>query len=67
MPALQGTLEQSALFPAFWTLVAVGTFGAAGLGARIIRRRLPKSIAIVPHNLRAERTALRVLEEGQVG
>ena len=63
MPLLAATLERTALWPAFWGLVALGSFGTFGLGARLIRRRLPASIARAPHSLRNEREELRRLDE----
>lgn len=58
MPILQGVLERNALWPAFWTLVAVGSFGTLGLGARLIRSRLPRVIEATPAAMRRERRAL---------
>ena len=63
MPALRETLEANALLPAFWTLVAVGSFFAVGVGARLIRRRLPAAVAATPQAMRKERSDLRALEE----
>lgn len=58
MPALESTLARHSLWPAFWTLVAVGSFGAFAVGAIWIRRALPRSIAGAPHAMRRERADL---------
>ena len=55
MPALEGTLERNALWPAFWTLVAVGSFSVFGVGAWLIRRRLPDAVRATPAAMRADR------------
>ncbi len=44
MPVLASTLEQRALWPAFWGLVVVGTLVTVSVGARMIRRRLPGAV-----------------------
>lgn len=58
MPALEDVLERHALWPAFWTLVAVGSFSAGGIGAWLIRRRLPDAIRAAPQAMRQERAEL---------
>lgn len=44
MPRLSGFLEEAALWGAFWTLVGVASFVVIGLGAWLIRARLPAAI-----------------------
>ena len=58
MPLLQDVLERTALWPAFWALVAVGSFGTFAVGAFVIRRRLPGSIRSAPAAIRRERESL---------
>jgi uncharacterized membrane protein len=55
MPALEETLAQSELWPAFWTVVAIGSFGTMGLGAWQIRKRLPAAIRSTPQAMRRDR------------
>jgi len=55
MPPLAETLQQGALWPAFWTLVAVGSFGTMGFGAWQIRKRLPAAIKGTPQAMRRDR------------
>jgi uncharacterized membrane protein len=62
MPVLESTLERNALWPAFWVLVALGSFGTFGVGVALIRRRLPGSIASVPAVMRREREAVGTAE-----
>lgn len=55
MPAVEHRLERQALWPVFWSLVAVGSLAAIGTGAWLIRRRLPLAIARTPAAMRDER------------
>ncbi len=55
MPPLAGTLDQSALWPAFWTVVTVSSFATIGLGARQIRKRLPAALSNTPQAMKRER------------
>lgn len=63
MPALAGVLERSSMWPAFWTLVAVGSFGTFAVGAWVIRRRLPDAVRSTPAAIRREREELGTLAE----
>jgi uncharacterized membrane protein len=63
MPALEGALDRSALWPAFWTLVALGSLAAIGVGAWLIRTRLPAAVAGTPAAMRSERDELAVARE----
>lgn len=47
MPALAGELAGHALWPAFWILVAVGSFATAAAGAWLIRKWLRPAISKV--------------------
>lgn len=66
MPVAEEWLERSSLWPAFWTLVAVGSFLTMGAGWYFIRTRLARAIANTPAAIRAEREGLRqaAAEEG---
>jgi len=59
MPAIADVLEDGALWPAFWTLVAVGSFATFGAGAWWIYARLPATIAATPSSMRRELEELR--------
>lgn len=59
MPALAGTLRGTAMWPAFWAIVLVATFGVCGIGNWLIRTRLAGVVARTPQAMRAEREALR--------
>lgn len=59
MPAVEGVLERNALWPAFWTLVAVGSAATLAAGGWLIRRWLPDAVAATPAAMRGERDALR--------
>lgn len=43
---------------AFWASVAVATFLVVGVGARVIRKRLPAAVASTPEAMRRERASL---------
>lgn len=58
MPLLQDVLERNALWPAFWILVAVGSFGVFGVGAWLIRSNLMDAVRGTPAAMRAEQQAL---------
>lgn len=58
MPAAEQMLDTRNLWPAFWTLVAVGSFGTFALGWWIMRRTLPEAIRSTPAAIRAERDEL---------
>lgn len=58
MPALASTIARNSLWSAFWTLVALGTFGTVAIGATWLRRALPASIAAAPETMRRERSEL---------
>lgn len=62
MPALEQVLERNSLIPAFWSVVAVATFGTVGLGSRLIKKRLPPALEGTPRAMRTEREALRAIE-----
>ena len=59
MPALAGVLERGALWPVFWTLVALGSVATFGAGAWLIRTRLPATVGATPAAMRREREELR--------
>lgn len=59
MPRLAGVLDRSGWWPAFWMLVGVGSFAAVGIGALLIRRRLPDAVRAAPAAMRRERELLR--------
>lgn len=63
MPALAGVLERSSMWPAFWSLVAVGSFGTFAVGAWVIRRRLPDAVRSTPAAIRREREEFGTLAE----
>jgi uncharacterized membrane protein len=52
MPALESTLERSAMWPAFWIVVALVSFGVFGAGAWLIRTRLGEAVRKVPESAR---------------
>lgn len=58
LPLVAESLDRSALWPAFWTLVAIGSFGVLGAGAWVIHRRLPAAVQSVPAAIRREREQL---------
>jgi len=62
MPAIAGELQKNSMWAAFWTTVAVGTFATIGLGALLIRRRLPGAIRAAPAAMRRDRAGS--FEEG---
>jgi uncharacterized membrane protein len=64
MPALAETLEQNALWPIFWILVAVGSLGTMWIGALQIRKRLPAAVRSTPAAMRIEREQLRERARG---
>ena len=59
MPALEEVLDRGALWPAFWTLVALGSVATLGAGAWLIRKRLPATVAATPAAMRMEREELQ--------
>jgi len=63
MPLAQDFLQGNELWGAFWTAVAVGSFGTMAGGAWLIRKWLPASIAATPEAIRRERHTLRGLDE----
>ena len=58
MPLAAETLEQRSLWPAFWGLVFVGTGLTVGIGARMIKKRVPAAVASTPEAMRRERAEL---------
>ncbi len=65
MPALESAIARNSLWPAFWALVALGSFGTAAAGALWIRRGLPASIAGAPAAIRRERAELASTDTAQ--
>ena len=65
MPALAQALERNALVPAFWILVAVGSFGTIGVGSRLIRIWVPPAVKSTPQAMRRDRESLRAMEGTQ--
>ncbi|MEZ4424276.1 MAG: DUF2306 domain-containing protein [Gemmatimonadota bacterium] len=62
MPLIAPSLQANALWPLFWTLVAVGSFSVFGVGAWLIRKRLPGAVAGTPAAMRRDRELLRAAE-----
>lgn len=58
MPYLVPRLPEGLQHLAFWILVAGGSAAAGGLGARLVKTRLPQSIARTPQAMRRDRGAL---------
>jgi len=59
LPAVAPTLDEGALWPAFWTLVGVGSAATMGAGAWWIAARLPATVAATPAAMRLEQEELR--------
>lgn len=59
MPLAARYLERTALWPAFWMFVAVGSFATIAVGARLIKTRLPATVKATPQAIRLEREDLR--------
>lgn len=55
MPALAATLERSAMWPMFWTVVTLASLGVFGAGAWLIRARLAAAVSGVPESMRSDR------------
>lgn len=64
MPRVQPFLEGQQLWGAFWTSVAVGTFVVCGVGARLVKTRLPAAVAKTPQIMRRERARLAEVDAG---
>jgi len=62
MPALEPYISQNSLWPAFWALVAGGSFGTFAIGSLWIRRGLPASIERAPAAMRRERAELTSMD-----
>lgn len=58
MPRAAAYLEGQELWGAFWASVAVGSFLVFGVGARLVKTRLPAAVASTPEAIRRERAAL---------
>jgi hypothetical protein len=67
LPALESTIARNSLWPAFWRLVAVGSFGTFGAGALWLRRASPASIADAPAAMRRERSILAPANAAESG
>ena len=67
MPRVQVLLEGNELWGAFWTSVGVASFGIAGIGARLVKTRLPAAVAATPEAIRLERLRLRDVESSKEG
>lgn len=58
MPALEPLLDGSAIWRAFWVVVAAASFGTGAAGWWLIRTRLDGAVAATPHAMRTERASL---------
>lgn len=64
MPLIVDTLERNAWWPAFWILVAAGSFGVFAVGGWLIRVRLPAAVKGTPAAMRREREDLQAPVRG---
>jgi uncharacterized membrane protein len=64
MPRVAPYLERRAMWGAFWTTVLVASFAVGGVGARLVKTRLPEAVRRTPEAMRRER---RLVEEGTAG
>ena len=58
MPLVAAELSARGLWGTFWGLVAFASFAVVGVGARLVKTRLPASLEATPEAMRAERRAL---------
>lgn len=64
VPVVEPHLESGPLWGAFWGTVLVASLAVMAVGAHLVRRRLPASVAGTPAAMRRERARLQALEEG---
>ena len=62
LPIIGSTLSERGLIGSFWGLVMVATFGVVGVGALLVRKRLPVTLARTPGVMHAERERLAAVE-----
>lgn len=64
VPVVEPHLESGPLWGAFWGTALLASLAVMAVGAHLVRRRLPASVAGTPAAMRRERARLQALEEG---